>query len=237
MSDITNKKNEFLSSLAGMDTSIHSMEVVNRLATHSTRIRGGGAAAASAQGKKGQQKKKQQKPQQSDKGGNNITSEPLLHSEYIHLYISTCISSCESMSYDRHLQNKSVRLLCVFLQSLIRNGIVDVEVSCCLHFQDSFSADSSNPNTILLSRIYLLRYTHFALTFPAFVKQLHYFRYSKQIVNWDDWYYSLNLMPRRYLLHLLTHDTWFVLDEDACSTHQSLGTWHDQLLIELHIYL
>ena len=130
VNDITNKKNEFLSSLAGMDMSIHSMEVVNRLATYSARIGGGGGVAASAQGKKGQQRKQQQ----NDKGGDNITSEPLLHSEYIHLYISTCISSCESMSYDRHLQNKSVRLLCVFLQSLIRNGIVDVEVSCCSHF-------------------------------------------------------------------------------------------------------
>lgn len=131
VNDITNKKNEFLSSLAGMDMSIHSMEVVNRLATYSARIGGGGGGvAASAQGKKGQQRKQQQ----NDKGGDNITSEPLLHSEYIHLYISTCISSCESMSYDRHLQNKSVRLLCVFLQSLIRNGIVDVEVSCCSHF-------------------------------------------------------------------------------------------------------
>ncbi|EED94175.1 predicted protein, partial [Thalassiosira pseudonana CCMP1335] len=81
-----NNKNDYLSALAGMDMSIHSMEVVNRLATHSAR----GA-------------------------------------QYIHLYISTCISSCESMSYDRHLQNKSVRLVCVFLQSLIRNGIVSAE--------------------------------------------------------------------------------------------------------------
>ena len=93
-------KSQYLSALAGMDMSIHSMEVVNRLASHSAR------------------------------GGGEIENiESLLHPEYIHLYISTCISSCEGMSYDRHLQNKSVRLLCVFLQSLIRNGIVGVEVS------------------------------------------------------------------------------------------------------------
>ena len=198
VNDITNKKNEFLSSLAGMDMSIHSMEVVNRLATYSTRIGGGGAAAASAQGKKGQQKKQQQRPQQSDKGGDNITSEPLLHSEYIHLYISTCISSCESMSYDRHLQNKSVRLLCVFLQSLIRNGIVDVEVSSvCTLFKIHLVQIllTQRKHHILLSRICLLRFKHFALSFLAFVKQLHCFRYSKQIAKWDDWYYSLNLMP------------------------------------------
>ena len=97
---VSDDKNEYLSALAGMDMSIHSMEVVNRLATHSAR--GGGRGGV---------------------GG------PLLHPEYIHLYISTCISSCEGMGHDRHLQNKSVRLLCVFLQSLIRNGIVGVEVS------------------------------------------------------------------------------------------------------------
>lgn len=95
-------KSQYLSALAGMDMSIHSMEVVNRLASHSA-IGGG--------------------------GGGNESIESLLHPEYIHLYISTCISSCEGMSYDRHLQNKSVRLLCVFMQSLIRNGIVGVEVS------------------------------------------------------------------------------------------------------------
>lgn len=108
-------KNEHLSALAGMDMSIHSMEVVNRLATHSTRggAGGGGARGIASSGRV--------------QGGSEDDVLPLLHPEYIHLYISTCISTCESMNYDRHLQNKSVRLLCVFLQSLIRNGIVSVE--------------------------------------------------------------------------------------------------------------
>ena len=120
-----NVKNSYLTGLSGMDMTIHSMEVVNRLASHNVRgerISGkaGGGRASNGVRSNGSASKR---------GDDDDEEEPLLHPEYIHLYISTCITTCEGMSYDRHLQNKSVRLLCVFLQSLIRNGIVRVAVS------------------------------------------------------------------------------------------------------------
>jgi CCR4-NOT transcription complex subunit 11 len=89
-------KNEYLSALVGMDITLHTMEVVNRLATH---------------------------------GMNGLgPREPFLHPEYVNLFITSCIASCENIQ-DRNSQNRLVRLVCVFIQSLLRNNIVHVQVN------------------------------------------------------------------------------------------------------------
>lgn len=56
---------------------------------------------------------------------NKVINNAELPKEFLTLYITNCISQCEEKSRDKMAQTRLVRLVCVFIKSLIKQKIIN----------------------------------------------------------------------------------------------------------------
>lgn len=59
---------------------------------------------------------------------NRLSGSVRLSRDFLHQYISICVKACEETK-DRYLQNRLVRLVSIFAESLIRSKIIDIRDS------------------------------------------------------------------------------------------------------------
>ena len=97
---------DYLNQLVQMTMSMQTMEVVNRLINPSGTTSGD-----------------QSTPQSP--GGSGSSVADAVPVEFVRAYVSNCIRCCES-NKDKYMQNRLVRLVCVFLGSIIRSGVVNI---------------------------------------------------------------------------------------------------------------
>uniref|UniRef100_A0A915IQK2 CCR4-NOT transcription complex subunit 11 n=1 Tax=Romanomermis culicivorax TaxID=13658 RepID=A0A915IQK2_ROMCU len=112
-------KELYFMELVKMEMSLHNMEVVNRLTAQCCVYRNCDRCSDHF--------KMNGIVEKANFGLKNMRHVELPQ-EFLHLYVSNCIHACEN-TQDRYMQSRLVRLVCVFLQSLIRNKIVSVSVS------------------------------------------------------------------------------------------------------------
>lgn len=72
-----------------------------------------------------------------------LSSAVVLPADFLRLYISSCVRSCTAIG-NKNQQNRPVRLVCVFVQCLMRARVIDVRPGSALHVEVlSFCANFS----------------------------------------------------------------------------------------------